>query len=79
MTRVKYTTETLKLLRESLMDERRAEHGTAELDIEAAMELVRLASLALEVGGCGANYLGPSSDYVEVQIDLDLWHELIAE
>lgn len=64
----------LEGLRESLVDERRAEHGTAELDINVALELCRLSSLALEVGRCGAVDVGLR--YVEVQVDRGLWTAL---
>jgi hypothetical protein len=38
-----YDEEKLKALRASLLDERQAEYGTAELVIEAAIELCDLA------------------------------------
>lgn len=76
MSNFRYTEEKLEGLRAALVDERRAEHGTAEMDIEAALELVRLASLALEVGKCGASYIDPRIAYVEVQVDRDLWAAL---
>src|SRR5690606_22622440 len=72
MNSFRYTEEKLAGLRESLVDDRLAEYSNAELDIETALELVRLASIAIEIGKCGASDIDPRLKYVEVQIDRDL-------